>query len=130
MVSWRETIYKFPEIIEPVLVKYNLKWKVIFEREIIFYGNGFVLNGVLEQHGLSLIYYRKKDADTVYLYKIDNYFARLIDDKDRVNILPRNHENKFINDMIITTNSLMNKWDNMLSGKLDWIEDLNGRLRK
>lgn len=121
--TWTKINDNIPQYVKKINKQYNMMCIKISPLKTAMIGKGFALIIGIDRFDASVSYvYKVRDELTVLL--CDNYFAEKYDIDDRKDLLSENGaEASVINNLIVISNGLINKWNNVLSGENGWIAD-------
>ncbi len=114
---------EIPIIFEDIINKYNFNIKKTHSGETVIYKDdyGIVFNGDRDYVN---IYFLKKEGDKIFSYWIQPFMMDKLTDEDKSNKREGNDNyTTLINYLLIYEKVLQTKRENMLMGKMDWVED-------
>ena len=102
--------------------KYKLVCIKISPLKTALVGEGFALIITIDRFDATVSYLHNDSELQVYL--CDNYFAEKYDANDRINLLNGEGADIIVrNNIIVISNGLTSKWENVLRGETGWIEN-------
>ncbi|ROR29180.1 hypothetical protein EDD66_103115 [Mobilisporobacter senegalensis] len=120
---WTKINDNIPGYMQKINKQYNMTCIKISPLKTAMIGEGFALIIAIDRFDANVSYvYKVKDEFIVLL--CDNYFAEKYDTDDRKDLLSEDGaETSVINNLIVISNGLISKWNNVLSGENEWIAD-------
>ena len=112
-----------PEIFSDIIKKYDFKYKRFSSLISILYRDNYVITMMVEREYID-IYFIKKEGDIINKYWIQPFILQNLTDENRSNKREGDDwETKLINYLLIYENVLRTRWESILLGKLDWVEE-------
>ena len=112
-----------PEIFSAIIKKYDFKYKRFSTLISILYRDNYVITMMVEREYID-IYFIKKEGDIINKYWIQPFILQNLTDENRCNQREGDDwETKLINHLLIYENVLRTRWESILLGKMDWVEE-------
>ncbi|MBE5927101.1 MAG: hypothetical protein E7270_09090 [Lachnospiraceae bacterium] len=112
-----------PVIFEEVIRKYGFKFKRIKSIESVLYKDDYALTMSVNMDYVD-INFLKKEENKIVKYCIQTFVMQSLDENDKSNKREGSDiETKLINYLRIYEKGLQTKWENILMGKMDWVEN-------
>lgn len=120
---WTELNNNVSKHMEKVIHCYSLKCVKIGELNSALVGKGFAIIISIDRFYVTISYLTKCDNQYV-LFQCNNYLREKFDSKDRAGLIDNDDiKNDIINELVIISNGLMDKWKDLLNGDKTWIDD-------
>lgn len=108
-----------------IIKQYNLKINKTTDISTAFIAETYILVFFIDKFDIGISYLITDSNGNFVKYAVENFFAEKCDDSDRKNlIVPKKAGDCVINDIVIMESCLSTKWQNILCGDKNWINDL------
>lgn len=120
---WTNINDKIPQYMGEIIKKYHLKSFKLSDIKTALVGKNYALIMFVDRFSVDISYLKKEENEYI-IYQCNNFFAEKFDDTDRRNLVKKGDvESTIINNLIIISNGLINKWSDVLEGQCDWIKE-------
>lgn len=120
---WTKINEEIPFYMQKISNKYKLYPVKLSALRTALIGKEFAIIIEIERFDARVLYLRRI-SKTIEIFMCDNFFAEKYDEDDRKGISECIDASDFVrNSIIIITNGLLNKWENVLLGENDWLDE-------
>ena len=112
-----------PEIFKDIIQKYNFKCKQHSSLKTVLYKDNYIITMLVEREYVDL-YFIKEEGDIINKYWIQPFVLQNLTEEDKSNTREGDDwETRLINYLVIYEKVLRTKWESILLGKMDWVEE-------
>lgn len=121
---WTELNNEIPKYFSELAKKYSLTFIQISNLKTALVCKKYALIISIDRFSANVEYIVRNSTKKLLLYGCSNFFAEQYDNNDRVNLIKGNGAKELIiNNFTVINNGLQSKWEDVLSGSTDWIND-------
>lgn len=121
---WTKINDDIPKYLKDIASQYNMKFVKVSSLKTALVGKDFIILIFIDRFSANVSYIMREDKSELVLFQCDNYFAERYDQEDRRNLVLENGaESLVVNNLIVINNGLISKWNNVLKGDIDWLEE-------
>ena len=114
---------EIPIIFKDIMNEYNFKYKRLSTLVSTLYRDDYAITMMVEKEYIDIIFI-KKEGDIINKYWIQPFILQNLTDEHRSNKREGDDwKTKLINYLLIYENVLRTKWESMLMGKMDWVDE-------
>lgn len=121
---WEELNNEIPNYFDSISKEFSLDCVKINRLKTALVNNNFALIVGIDRFYIVIDYVYRDENNNLIKLNCDSFFSEKYDDSDRKELLDGKHASvAIINDMLVSKSGLKSKWQNMLTGDKEWIDD-------
>lgn len=114
---------EIPIIFKDIMNEYNFKYKRLSTLVSTLYRDDYAITMMVEREYIDIIFI-KKEGDIINKYWIQPFILQNLTDEHRSNKREGDDwKTKLTNYLLIYEKVLRTKWESMLMGKMDWVDE-------